>query len=198
MKRSLCLAVALIVASAGLIVGAGQSDAAPQLPRIGITGDTMGTFGDHSYCRGVLHVGLTAAPSKRGVVRVTLTSSGFIGNGPSWKRKPVCKLLIGTVHTSVEAYAKWNFFNADFGPRRGQNVNGQFDVPAGGQVKVPTLCGMFLGWRYLRSVCHAVGVAVGDDDGGVVQEPVEDAGGGGVFGEESSPLFEGPVAGDRE
>lgn len=77
-------------------------------------------------------------------------------------------------------------------------VNGQFDVPAGGQVKVPTLCGMFLGWRYLRSVCHAVGVAVGDDDGGVVQEPVEDAGGGGVFGEESSPLFEGPVAGDRE
>lgn len=22
-------------------------------------------------------------------------------------------------------------------------VNGQFDVPAGGQVKVPTLCGMF-------------------------------------------------------
>lgn len=122
MKRSLCLAVALIVASAGLIVGAGQSDAAPQLPRIGITGDTMGTFGDHSYCRGVLHVGLTAAPSKRGVVRVTLTSSGFIGNGPSWKRKPVCKLLIGTVHTSVEAYAKWNFFNADFGPRRGQKV----------------------------------------------------------------------------
>ena len=84
------------------------------------------------------------------------------------------------------------------GCRATSPVNGQFDVPAGGQVKVPTLCGMFLGWRYLRSVCHAVGVAVGDDDGGVVQEPVEDAGGGGVFGEESSPLFEGPVAGDRE
>ena len=24
-----------------------------------------------------------------------------------------------------------------------RRVNGQFDVPAGGQVKVPTLCGMF-------------------------------------------------------
>jgi hypothetical protein len=40
---------------------------------------------------------------------------------------------------------------------------------------------------------HAVGVAVGDDDGGVVQEAVEDAHGGGLFGQESAPLFEGPV-----
>lgn len=122
MKRLLFLAVALVVVSSGLVIGAGKGDSAPQLPRIGITGDTMGTFGDHSYCRGVLHVGLTAAPSKRGVVRVTLTSSGFVGNGLSWKRKPICRLLIGTVHTSVEAYAKWNFFNADFGPRKGQKV----------------------------------------------------------------------------
>ncbi len=37
-------------------------------------------------------------------------------------------------------------------------------------------------------VAHAVGLAVGDDDGGVVQEPVQDADGGGVFGQESAPL----------
>ena len=35
--------------------------------------------------------------------------------------------------------------------------------------------------------------SVGDDDCGVVQQSVEDAGGGGVLGQESSPLFEGPV-----
>ena len=44
-------------------------------------------------------------------------------------------------------------------------------------------------------VAHAVGLAVGDDDGGVVQEPVQDADGGGVFGQEPSPLVEGPVRG---
>lgn len=122
MKRLVGVVLAVIVVAAGLVLGGGQGSAAPQLPRITVTGDNMGTFGDHSYCRGVLHVGLTAAPSKRGVVRVTLTSSGFTGNGAGWKRNPVCKLLIGTVHTSGIAYAKWNFFNADFGPRRGQRV----------------------------------------------------------------------------
>src|SRR5580658_2103095 len=43
---------------------------------------------------------------------------------------------------------------------------------------------------------HAVGVAAGDDDAGVVEEPVEDAGGGGVLGQEPAPGLEGPVAGD--
>jgi hypothetical protein len=45
---------------------------------------------------------------------------------------------------------------------------------------------------------HAVGLAVGDDDVGVVKEPVEHAHGGGVFGEEPSPGLERPVAGDTE
>jgi hypothetical protein len=31
-------------------------------------------------------------------------------------------------------------------------------------------------------ILHSVGLAVGDDDGGVVQEPVEDADGGGLLG----------------
>jgi len=50
---------------------------------------------------------------------------------------------------------------------------------------------------FVSGLTHAVGLAVGEDDGGVVQEPVEDAGGGGVFGQEPAPLFERPVRGDR-
>ena len=48
----------------------------------------------------------------------------------------------------------------------------------------------------MLGVFHAVGVAVGDDDGGVVQEPVEDADGGGLLGQEAAPLFERPVRAD--
>jgi site-specific DNA recombinase len=40
--------------------------------------------------------------------------------------------------------------------------------------------------------------SVGDDDGGVVQEAVQDADGGGLFGQESAPLLEGPVRGHRQ
>ena len=50
----------------------------------------------------------------------------------------------------------------------------------------------------MLGVFHAVGLAVGDDDGGVVQEPVQDADGGGLFGQEPAPLFEGPVRGDGQ
>ena len=50
----------------------------------------------------------------------------------------------------------------------------------------------------MLGVFHAVGLAVGYDDGGVVQEPVQDADGGGLFGQESAPLFEGPVRGDGQ
>ena len=45
---------------------------------------------------------------------------------------------------------------------------------------------------------HAVGVAVGDHDVGVVQEPVEQADRGGVFGQEPAPGLEGPVRGDAQ
>ena len=45
---------------------------------------------------------------------------------------------------------------------------------------------------------HPVAVAVGDDDVAVVQEPVEHADGGGVFGQEPAPGFEGPVRADAE
>ena len=42
---------------------------------------------------------------------------------------------------------------------------------------------------------HAVGLAVGDDGGGVVEEPIEHGDGGGVFGQEPSPVLEGVVGG---
>ena len=47
-------------------------------------------------------------------------------------------------------------------------------------------------------MAHAVGLAVSDHDVGVVQEPVEQADRGGVFGQEPAPGVEGPVAGDAE
>jgi site-specific DNA recombinase len=40
--------------------------------------------------------------------------------------------------------------------------------------------------------------SIRDDDGGVVQQPVQDAGGGGVFGQEPAPLVECPVGGDGQ
>src|SRR6266498_3193863 len=52
-------------------------------------------------------------------------------------------------------------------------VNGQVEVSAGGQVKVPTprVDSGFLGGTSLlgAGLAHAVGLAVGDDDVGVVQ-----------------------------
>ena len=50
----------------------------------------------------------------------------------------------------------------------------------------------------MLGVLHSVGLAVGDDDGGVVQQPVEDADGGGLFGQESAPLLERPVRADGQ
>ena len=50
----------------------------------------------------------------------------------------------------------------------------------------------------MLGVLHAVGLAVGDDDGGVVQEAVEDADGGGLLWQESAPLLKGPVRADGQ
>ena len=65
-------------------------------------------------------------------------------------------------------------------------VNGQVEVPSGGQLKVSTPRGWLVGFGASSVSCsglfHAVGVAVGDYDAAVVQQPVEQADGGGVFG----------------
>ena len=81
-------------------------------------------------------------------------------------------------------------------------VNGQVVAPAGGQVKVPTPSGWLVGFQggssFGSGLAHAVGVAAGDHDVGVVEQPVEEADGGGVLGQEAAPLVEWPVAGDAE
>ena len=84
-------------------------------------------------------------------------------------------------------------------PHRPEAVNGQFVVPAGGQLKVPTLRWVSVvrwsGSSFRSGLSHPVGLAVGDDGVAVVQEPVEEADGGGVFGEETSgPHNENPQA----
>jgi hypothetical protein len=50
-----------------------------------------------------------------------------------------------------------------------------------------------LGASSVSGLPHAVAVGVGDDEMAVVEEPVEHGDGGGVFGQESSPGFEGPM-----
>ena len=50
----------------------------------------------------------------------------------------------------------------------------------------------------MTGLAHAVGLAVGDHGGGVVQQPVEHGYGGGVLGQEPSPGLEGPVGRDPE
>lgn len=120
-KRAAASAAVTVVA-AGVWTGlsAAPAAAAPQLPRLSTTGENFGTFGNHSYCRGAINVGLTSP--KRGVVRATLTSLGFSGQGASWKRNPRCKVLFVITHTSGQAFGKETFVTGTFGPRRGQRV----------------------------------------------------------------------------
>jgi hypothetical protein len=47
----------------------------------------------------------------------------------------------------------------------------------------------------VSGVAHSERLTVGDDDTGVMQEPVQDAGGGGVLGQKPAPLLEGPMGG---
>ena len=133
MKKQLVtlLASGLVLAGAlgatGLS-GTGQAAAAP-LQQLNTNGNTFGTFGDHSYCRGAITYTVDAPPKKRGVVRVTATSHGFTGDGPTWKRNPKCRILFGANFTSVRGVAveSWKF--ASFGPRPGEKKT--FDVVTG-------------------------------------------------------------------
>src|SRR5438067_2461027 len=47
-------------------------------------------------------------------------------------------------------------------------------------------------------LAHAEGLALGHDHDGVMKEAVEHGDGGGVLGQEASPLVEGPMAGDAQ
>ncbi|MGC5258161.1 enoyl-CoA hydratase [Gordonia sp. DT218] len=121
--RRLCalLLVAAIVSLSWL--GTGTASAEPQLPKIVLSTLNFGTFGDHDYCHGALNVGAVAPRGKSGVVRVTVTSFGFTGNGPGWKRNPKCRFLLYMSQISGSAIAgKEFFYPVGFGPRPGEKV----------------------------------------------------------------------------
>lgn len=120
-KSSRLVAGLAVAASAalGIGLGGGAADAAPPapLPYFSGTGDSFGTFGNHDYCRGSVHVGLTSP--KRGVVRVNLTSHGFSGQGPGWTRNPRCGMLF----IVKDAFVHETFIRASFGQRPGESIS---------------------------------------------------------------------------
>lgn len=136
MKRFIVTAAALAVATVLVIAGVGQAGAAP-IQHLSTTGNNFGTFGDHSFCRGSINIGLDSPPGKRGVVRVTATSHGFTGNGPSWERNPRCKLLINNVYTGGRGLYRDKWVTATFGPRPGEKKS--WDVPTGSGLVVFTV-----------------------------------------------------------
>lgn len=78
----------------------------------------MATFGDHDFCRGNVIVSLSTPPGKRGVVRVTYTSSGFTGEGPGWKRNPKCRVMVGMVQEGPGLNYRERWFPLTFGPSK--------------------------------------------------------------------------------
>lgn len=123
--RSFIAATAVAAAAVtGGVVTAAPAGAAPPprpLPVFSLTGQTVGTFGDHDFCRGSMNVAISSP--KRGVARVTLTSNGFTGNGPGWTRNPKCGLLIGVLETNGLFQIGEKFYPAAFGPRPGEKLS---------------------------------------------------------------------------
>ncbi|MGC4960863.1 enoyl-CoA hydratase [Gordonia sp. DT218] len=122
MHRIASILAVVVAAAVMACVGAGSATSQPQLPKFSTTGDNFGTFGDHDFCRGTVNLGLTAPKGKHGVVRVTLTSFGFVGNGRGWARRPVCRVLMVATQTSGNSVLKQTPMPAAFGPRRGDRV----------------------------------------------------------------------------
>ncbi|MGC5258103.1 hypothetical protein ACPXCG_17305, partial [Gordonia sp. DT218] len=124
----LLLAVVVVALS---LFGAGRVAAEPQLPRIALASDNVGTLGDHDYCRGAFNVSLVAPKGKRGVVRVTLTSFGFTGNGSGWKRNPSCRFLAYLSFAGTSNLDGEVFVPVSFGPRRGERIVRDLHTGAG-------------------------------------------------------------------
>ena len=131
-SRRLVAGVAVAASAAlGIGVRGGVAEAAPKaqpLPHFTGTGDQFGLVGDHDFCRGAVHVTLTSP--RRGVVKVTLTSRGFSGQGAGWSRNPHCStLFIFTNGASLVPQEK--FIPATFGREPGQSVSGELRTGSG-------------------------------------------------------------------
>ncbi|WP_164473815.1 DUF1990 family protein [Gordonia insulae] len=110
-----------VMATAGLsLLGAGRVAAEPQLPRVIQYSENIGTVGDHDFCRGSLNLGTVAPKGKRGVVRLTVTSFGFTGNGPGWKRDPNCRFRLNYAVISAAVGYRWISVPVSFRARPGQ------------------------------------------------------------------------------
>ena len=81
-------------------------------------------------------------------------------------------------------------------------VNGQVVVPGGGHQEVLTPGGcsglVHAGASLAAGLAHAERLALGGHHDAVVQQPVQQADGGGVLGEEAAPLLEWPVRADAQ
>lgn len=121
------LLLAGMMTLAGLILGSGTAGAAPELPRLAVTGDAVPTLGDHAGCRGVLRTSLTAV--KPGLLRVRLTSAGFTGDGRNWARDPICRVLIGYTWTSGRTLRAEAWQRAAIPARPGYTLT--LDIPTG-------------------------------------------------------------------
>lgn len=119
MKKLVVLFTAFALAAGVGFIGGGPAAAAP-LQQWRTTGDTFETFGDHSFCRGAVTLRIDAPPKKRGVVRVTATSRGFTGNGPTWNRTPRCRILFLTAYTSVRGLSLEKWTTGSFGRKAGE------------------------------------------------------------------------------
>ncbi|AZG47040.1 hypothetical protein D7316_03647 [Gordonia insulae] len=122
-NRKLSALAVVVVMGAMTWLGAGTASAEPQLPRLTTAfTDNVGTLGDHDSCRGAFNVGMVTPKGKRGIVRFTLTSFGFTGDGAGWRRDPRCRFLVNISSTSGKAYARQTFFKVSFGSRKGEKV----------------------------------------------------------------------------
>ncbi|SDU67837.1 enoyl-CoA hydratase [Gordonia westfalica] len=128
MKKLVVTLLGVAIAVTAGFAGAGEVSAAP-LPQINTNGDTVGTFGDHSFCRGAVAFRIAAADKKPGVVRITAISRGFLGEGPTWKQNPKCTFRIRSAYTSGRGLDLEKWTRVSFGPRPGEKKT--WDVVTG-------------------------------------------------------------------
>ncbi|GGF15633.1 hypothetical protein GCM10007298_09570 [Williamsia phyllosphaerae] len=115
-------AVAAAMVTGGFATAAPAAAAPREKPVQGVTlySNTVATFGDHDFCRGSANARYTSP--KRGVLRLTLTSNGFIGNGAGWKKNPKCRVLFIASQVSSVSLLGETFIPATFGSKPGQKI----------------------------------------------------------------------------
>ncbi|ROZ98946.1 hypothetical protein EEB19_13660 [Gordonia sp. OPL2] len=87
-------------------------------PRISQYSEDIWAVGGNSGCRGAIHVGIAVDRTKPGKAFVTYTPRPFVGDGPAWRRKPVCNLQV-TARMDIVRGEGWSR-NITAGPRGGR------------------------------------------------------------------------------